>query len=142
MTSSNLRKRSNTKTSEGRPTRVHGRPRIPEPRDPSVTLPIRPVLSPGESLPSYVDRLAAFWGVRLQTMLAITGIVDEDHALVPPVAYGVALSPKRLQAFSYVTRLPEETVSRMLLTGYDGIAFDLPDQELWRPEVIREAGAP
>lgn len=139
MTSSNLGKGSKNETLGGHPTRLHDRPRIPAPRGPSVTLPIRPEISSGEALPSYVDRLAAFWDVRLQTMLALTGIVDEDHGSFQPVAYGVALSPERLQTFYYVTRLPEEAVSKMLLASYDGIAYDFSGQDLWQPEELRQA---
>ena len=139
MISSNLRKRSKNETPGGRPTRLHDRPRTPAPRGPSVTLPIRPEPASGEALPSYVDRLAAFWDVRLQTMLALTGLVDEDHGSIQPVAYGVALSPERLQIFSYVTRLPEEKVSGMLLASYDRIAYDFANQDLWQPKVLRNA---
>ena len=139
MSSSNLRERSKNETPGGRPTRARDRPRIPAPRGPSGTLPIRPEPAYGEALPSYLDRLAAFWDVRLQTMLALTGIVDEDHGSIQPVAYGAALSPERLQTFSYVTRLPEESVSGMLLASYDRIAYDFASQDLWQPKVLRKA---
>lgn len=90
------------------------------------TLPIRPEPHPDESFSSYVDRLAASCNVRLLTLLARTGVIDQDHSAKSSLmaGYGVSLSPQKLRAFSRAARLPEERVSEMLMTSYKGLACD------------------
>ncbi len=88
------------------------------------TLPIIIPPANGESFAGYLDRLAASFGVPLLTILARTGLVEEEKFSRPPIGYGIVLSSQRLEHFSYVMRLPESAVSNLLLARYHGICCD------------------
>lgn len=93
------------------------------------TLPIRPDPVPEESFASYLDRIAAHCDIRLLTVLARTGVIDQDRGAKSSLmaGYGMHLPPERLRIFSRVTRLPEEIVADMLLTKFNGLTEDFGD---------------
>ena len=103
------------------------------------TLPIRPEPWSGESLASYVDRLAYLYGVRILTILSRTGVIHKDHGSYRPRGYGVFLPPDRLQAFAFTTRLPAKRVSEMLLSRYDGLALSFQEHDFEDPRMLTKA---
>lgn len=106
------------------------------------TLPMRPDPISGESFASYVNRLAAFSGVRLLTVLARTGVIDQDrHAnLHLHSGYGVSLAPERMRTFCRVTRLSEKMISKMLIASYHGLVGDFRGVDLFSALALTEAG--
>lgn len=103
------------------------------------TLPIRITPRAEESFAGFTDRLAAQLGVPLITLLNRTGVVAEERFSALPVGYGIALTPERLQTFARVTRLPEDVVSAMLLTRYDGVCCDLSPLDLSSTRTLTKA---
>ena len=85
----------------------------------------------GESLPSYVDRLAALYGTTLQGMLSRLGFLI--HGEVGLAGYGVVLSEAAHKQFARVSGLSENEVARMLLSRPFGSAISIPS-ELWGRE--------
>ncbi|GBF03879.1 hypothetical protein DAERI_010051 [Deinococcus aerius] len=82
---------------------------------------------PGETLGSYLIRLSTGLPLKLPlvTLMAHTGLIDEDHVKSIGHAFGVVLEEDRLREFARLTRLDEETVRGMLLSVYHGVAVDL-----------------
>lgn len=104
------------------------------------------VLSPisGESLTSYIDRLAAHHKVSLRVMLKFVGITDDElgHRLGQRLnGYGVLLDERRQRDFSIATGLPQAVVAKMLFSTYDGIAIDLSNVTLDVPSSLRICAA-
>lgn len=77
----------------------------------------------GESLPSYIERLAARHQVPLIVMLFYLGIIENEKC-ERINGYGIFLSPSKLQSVADVTQQTTDTISGMLLSAYDGIAID------------------
>jgi hypothetical protein len=75
---------------------------------------------PGEWLPSYLDRLAAFAEVPLTTMLARVGLIDKDSSKALNNGYGIFLHDERVRVVAKLARLDEAVVRGMLLSHYDG----------------------
>ena len=94
------------------------------------TLPIRVPPSPGESLPSYADRLAASLDVPLATLLERIGLATRDPGWHVPAGYGVMLDPGRVRGFACAARLGEGEVSGMLLSRFSGVCCDLSELDV------------
>ena len=80
---------------------------------------VRLAFVPGETLPSYVDRLSALYGTTLHAMLCRLGLVT-DGDLGRLAAYGVLLSEGARKTFAFVTGLSEEDTADLLLSRYAG----------------------
>lgn len=89
------------------------------------SIPLRVSPGEGESFASYMNRLAHHANAPLTALMKATGTVDEESFASLPPGYGITLTPARLAAFSYATGIPENEVSTMLLTAYDGTVCDL-----------------
>lgn len=99
---------------------------------PRILLPV-----PGESFSSYVERLAAKHKVDLLVMLDSLGIIGEEK-YERLNGYGILLGEKELAQFCVATALRKEQVAAMLLSAYDGIAFDLEGARLGDTEKLRQ----
>lgn len=95
----------------------------------------------GQSFVSYVETLSAecIPPLDILTTLERTGIIDRDHYRALPLGYGLTLSEEQIEHFAFVVRLPKERVREMLLTHYDGVAFDLLPMDVRDPKAY--AGA-
>lgn len=91
----------------------------------------------GESLTSYIDRLAAFHKVDLTVMLQCLGMIDEER-YQRMNGYGILLDEARVQSLSTATLLPCQCIKGMLLASYDGIAIDLSGVPPNAPELLRK----
>lgn len=78
----------------------------------------------GETIASYIDRLAARHTVPRLVMLKWLGLL-EDECYQPIPGFGVVLDEASMERFSISTRLPHSTISKMLLSAYNGISLDL-----------------
>ena len=67
-----------------------------------------------ETLPSFVDRLAALYEVTRANVLRVTGVCGVGR--FQPYAYGLRLPQESIDRFAYVTRLTPSEVSDMLLS--------------------------
>jgi hypothetical protein len=73
---------------------------------------------------SYVDRLASDLEVPAASVLRATGVIGERDVFFP-ASYGVRLPPERVQAFARAVGLEPARISAMLLSHYEGSAFEL-----------------
>lgn len=85
---------------------AHSRGFVPLPRS------LRPL--PGEALPSFVERQAAFLGVPLITAMHSFGLVDDERVSCIENGYGIFLSPERIAEFARINQLAEGYVREML----------------------------
>ncbi len=85
------------------------------------------VPAPGESFPSWVDRMA----VRMRTgpgwVIRELGVelLPGGKSVVQAANYGISMSPVELDAVHTATGVAPDTVSAMLLFAYDGTVLDL-----------------
>src|SRR4051794_16216924 len=93
------------------------------------TLPYRPDPVTGESLNSYLDRVAATLAVPLTTIVRRIGLAEADHAAAMPRSYGVSLSEHDIREAARILRLDPSSVRSMLLLSYDGLAFNFPHHQ-------------
>lgn len=89
------------------------------------TLPIRIEPRPGESIASYINGCSSQLNVPPLQLLVRTGLRTGGRGYRWLPGWGVTLSKYAMDRFSYVTRLPRDLVSDMLLSYYDGVAIDL-----------------
>ncbi|WP_199514916.1 TniQ family protein [Nucisporomicrobium flavum] len=106
-----------------------------------------PVVLPprdGESLPSWVDRQAAYYGVPRGLLVQALGLplrnISND---VRPVLYGITASEQSVTDLCTATGLLPETVGGMLLSRFgrtvlDLTALDLHDERTVQPVLGRE----
>jgi TniQ len=87
---------------------------------------VRLAAGEGETLVSYLDRLAADHKAALGSMLARTGLISEDNQKNMP-GYGVTLTSDEIVVFSFVTGLTEQQVENLLLRRYAPRIFSLPE---------------
>lgn len=80
----------------------------------------------GVSLPSYVDQLAEMYSVPLQVMLKYLGLTSgEKYEKLN--GFGIVLSDEKIHNVAKATGVEAGTVSKMLLSSYNGICLDLSD---------------
>lgn len=101
----------------------------------------RPQPVPGQSLPSYLETLAAGLPLPLPliTVLFRTGLIDAEQVREIGPAYGIDLEPGRLREFARLTRLEEPQVRDMLLSRYHGVALDLSALDPRNAQSVRKA---
>lgn len=104
-------------------------------------LPVALPPQPGETLRSWMDRLAADLQVPLGLVLARVGIKPEDSHDHVPAGYGFALTSSAAASVAYATGQPPEAVAATLLSAWDGIAADLSVVDPSRPDTFRAAAA-
>lgn len=75
----------------------------------------------GETLPSFIDRLANLYEVTLPQMLVRVGI--SSGCLDPLTGYGVLLDEEARKRFAFVTGLSEAQVADLLFNRYAGSVF-------------------
>lgn len=82
---------------------------------------------PGESFPSWVDRMAVRMGTSRGWVIRRLGIelVPSGAQAVWPLRYGISMSRNDLDAVRSATGVPQEQVSAMLLSAYDGTVLDM-----------------
>jgi TniQ len=81
----------------------------------------------GQTFASYMETLAAelLPPIDLITLLFCIGIIEEDHHRALPVAYGLTLTDEQKSNMAFTLRLTRPEIERLLLTHYDGVAFNL-----------------
>jgi hypothetical protein len=89
-----------------------------------------------ESFRSYVERLAARHEVSLLVMLKFLRLIGAER-YQQINGYGIYLDPKRLEEFCFVTSIPKERASRMLLSTYHGSAIDLSGLDITDSDSLR-----
>ncbi|MCP2013419.1 hypothetical protein L1280_000547 [Deinococcus sp. HSC-46F16] len=96
---------------------------------------------PGQSFASYIETLAAghMPPLDILALLYETGVIAEDHYRALPLAYGLTLTDEQVQNLAYTLRLPEDRIREMLLTHYDGVAFDLIPMDVTNPKTYTSA---
>ncbi|WP_345464237.1 TniQ family protein [Deinococcus carri] len=101
----------------------------------------RPIPVPGQSLPSYLETLAAGLPLPIPLLTALfrTGLIDAERVEEIGPAYGIDLEPARLREFARLTRLDEAQVRGMLLSHYHGVALDLAGLEPDNAGSVRRA---
>ena len=97
----------------------------------------------GETLRSYMDRLAADLDIPLGLLLASVGIYDPGAITTSVSGYGFALTATRLNKLSYATGQTEARLSQLLLTSLHGTivnltGIDAADPATFRQVAIRE----
>ena len=103
------------------------------------TLPIRVDYIDGESLRSYVSRLATALGVPVGRTLVATGVLREGEE--PRIAgFGIDLSDDRLRRLCHTTGLSESQARSMLRRRFDQTALDLSKHRLEDPGSYRGFG--
>lgn len=114
----------------------------------------------GESLPGYLHRYGCTFGIPPSDTLRATGLLTDEQPLVAAGPYPLCLSGEQAVRFCTATALERERLETMLLSRFEGIAFDvLPSDwsmrqvqaalihvvSLWRPracpDCLRENGA-
>ncbi|MEW6421380.1 MAG: TniQ family protein [Deinococcota bacterium] len=100
----------------------------------------RPVPVAGQSLPSYLEGLAAGQALPIPLLTALyrTGLIDDECVAALPAAYGLTLEPDRRREFARLTRLSEAQVEGMLLSRYQGVALDLSALNPRDPNSVRK----
>ncbi|WP_104990684.1 TniQ family protein [Deinococcus sp. NW-56] len=96
---------------------------------------------PGESFPSYAERLCLCQPpsteASVNLLLARTGLVPAEHHKARLYGYGTALSPEHLERFARVTGNSEKVIGATLLTHYAGVCLTLPDVTSADPDFAR-----
>lgn len=84
---------------------------------------------PGESFPSWVDRMAVRMGTGPGWVVRELGVelpsVSANPGEVRPLNYGISMSRRDLDAVQAATGVAPDVVSAMLLSVYDGTVLDL-----------------
>lgn len=80
-----------------------------------------------ESFASFVERLAAHQlvPVPVTTILASTGIIEEDAFNAMPTGYGIDLTPHQRENLMATCMLDAAEVGALLMRQFDGVAMDL-----------------
>jgi hypothetical protein len=121
------------------------------------TLPLRLAPIEGESLPGYIARYSHTFRLQPGDLILTLGLDDRTGRVKAAGRYGVFLSAEQLASCSLVTGIATETLERMLLSRYAGLAFPRPaldarraltqrhGVQIWRsrfcPGCLREDGA-
>ena len=103
------------------------------------TLPIRVDYIDGESLRSYISRLATALGVPVGQTLLATGVLREDERQWI-AGFGIDLSDDRLRRLCHTTGLSELRARSMLVRRFDQTALDLSTHRLEDPGSYRGFG--
>jgi len=88
---------------------------------------IRLALIWGETLPSYVDRLAELYQVSLRSMLERIGIATGTREL--PKGYGILLDSHNVERLVHTTGLSLEQIEGALFRKYEGVTYRLSGDE-------------
>ena len=94
---------------------------------------------PGESLRSYIDRLAAKYRLSIGEMLSHLRLVTSIHPRGLP-GFGIYLADDRVTALESITRVPAATWRSMVLTHYHDLALNLANVGS-SPDATRKAAA-
>lgn len=100
--------------------------------------PIRLTVAEGESLQSYVHRLAARHDVPLGVTLSDLGLVTEIRQKPMP-GFGIVMTDEQVRNFSFVAGTDEEQTRSLLLSKFSGSALDLNDATPTLPDTVRKA---
>lgn len=84
------------------------------------TIPLVPEPHPDETLPSWMDRLAAANHQPLSWVLTITRQARSDNYREAPTGYGFTLNPTQLAGISAATGVTEERIEEMLTSSWIG----------------------
>jgi hypothetical protein len=79
-----------------------------------------PAPVPGETFPSWVDRIAAANSMPVTSLLHAAGITQNDTNKGLPTGYGYQLTDQQTENLSYVTGTHPETIKAMLTSSWIG----------------------